>query len=108
MTVAMAMPAGLRCAMTVTDLLTLAYWLVIMPVGVVFSLTGLAAVQRSHSRRPWHGLAIVSLTLTMCAGVMAIGYCAIFSDFDPGWWLLNLVVLFGLLVWLPRLIVRAG
>ena len=52
MTVAMAMPAGLRCAMTVTDLLTLAYWLVTMPVGVVFSLTGLAAVQRSHSRRP--------------------------------------------------------
>ena len=139
MTAALAMPAELRRALTVTDVLMLAYWLVttlaalrivslppdalykgygqpalvawnwsFMPIDVAFSLTGLAAVQRSRVGHAWPGLAIVSLTLTRCAGGMALGFWAIFGDFDPGWWLPNLILLFGPLIWLPRLVRRAG
>jgi hypothetical protein len=79
-----------------------------MPIDVAFSITGLAAVRRSRTGRTWHGLAIVSLTLTMCAGGMAIGFWALFGDYDPMWWLPNLLLLFGPLLWLPGVIKRAA
>jgi hypothetical protein len=75
-----------------------------MPLDVAFSLTGLAAVRVARAGRDWRGLAIVSLTLTMCAGGMAIGFWALTGDFDPAWWIPNLVLLLGPLVWLPRLL----
>ena len=78
-----------------------------MPIVVAFALTGLAAVRQSRTDRPWHGLALISLTLTMCAGAMAIGFWAVLGDFDPGWWLPNLVMLLGPLIWLPGIARRA-
>ncbi len=75
-----------------------------MPLDVAFSLTGLAAVRAARAGRAWQGLAIVSLTLTMCAGGMAIGFWTLTGDFDPGWWIPNLILLLGPLVWLPRLV----
>ena len=133
------MPAALRRALTVTDLLMLGYWTItalaaihvlrlppdalykgydqpalvawnwsFFALDIGFSLTGLAAVRRSRAGRPWHGLAIVSLTLTMCAGGMAIGFWAVFGDYDPAWWLPNLLLLLGPLLWLPGLVRKAG
>jgi hypothetical protein len=78
-----------------------------MPIDIAFSVTGLSALRRSHAGRPWHGLAIVSLTLTMCAGAMAIGFWALFGDFDAGWWIPNLLLLFGPLIWLPGIVRKA-
>jgi hypothetical protein len=75
-----------------------------MPLDVAFALTGLAAVRQARRGRSWRGLAIVSLTLTMCAGGMAIAFWALTGDFDWGWWLPNLVLLLWPLVWLPGLV----
>ena len=75
-----------------------------MPLDVAFALTGLASVRAARAGRPWRGLATVSLTLTMCAGGMALAFWTLTGDFDPGWWLPNLVLLLGPLVWLPRLV----
>ena len=76
-----------------------------MPLDVAFALTGLASVRRAaRGDRGWRELAIVSLTLTMCAGGMAIGFWALTGDFDPAWWLPNLVLLLGPMIWLPRLL----
>ncbi len=75
-----------------------------MPLDVAFSVAGLAAVRCARAGRSWRGLALVSLVLTMCAGGMAIGFWAISGDFDWGWWLPNLILLLGPLVWLPGLL----
>ena len=130
------MSAGLRRALTVTDIAMLLYWSVtalaalgvlrlppealykgyhdpllvawnwsFMPLDVAFALTGLAAVRRARAGDArWRGLAIVSLTLTMCAGGMAIGFWTLSRDFDPAWWLPNLILLLGPLAWLPGLL----
>jgi hypothetical protein len=79
-----------------------------LPLDLAFSLTGLAAVGNARRGRPWRGLAIISLTLTMCAGAMAIGFWTLRSDFDPGWWLPNLVLAIGPLLWLPQLVREAS
>lgn len=76
-----------------------------MPLDVAFALAGLASVRlaRAGDAR-WRGFAIVSLTLTMCAGGMAVGFWTLTRDFDPDWWVPNLVLLLAPLAWLPRLL----
>lgn len=75
------------------------------PIDLAFSVTGLWAVHLANRADPrWRGLAIVSLTLTACAGVMAIGFWALTHDFDLAWWLPNLMLVALPLIWLPRLI----
>ncbi len=75
-----------------------------LPLDLAFSLTGLAAVRRGRAGRPWHGLTLVSLVLTMCAGGMAISFWALTGDFDLAWWLPNLTLLLWPLAWLPGLV----
>jgi hypothetical protein len=119
------MPATLRIALTITDLLFLAYlsvaaldalniiaipeaWLYadaheprvvawnwsFFPLDMAFSLTGLYAVRLAKrgddAWRPW---ALVSLTLTMVAGGMAVAYWTLLGEFDPVWFLPNLALL---------------
>ena len=75
------------------------------PLDVLFALTGLASVRlaaRGDAR--WRGLAIVSLALTGCAGLMAIAFWALTGDFDVSWWIPNLLLRALPLYWLPRLI----
>ncbi len=130
------MTAGLRRALTITDVLMLAYWGItalaalgvlslppdalykgyhepllvawnwsFMPLDLAFALTGLAAVRLARAKDPrWRGLAIISLTLTMCAGGMAIAFWTLAGDFDPAWWVPNLLLLFWPLAFLPRLL----
>jgi hypothetical protein len=46
-----------------------------MPLDVLLSLAGIAAVSmQRRGNTAWRSLAIVSLSLTMCAGLMAISF----------------------------------
>ncbi len=76
-----------------------------MPLDIGLSLCGLLAFALLRRNNPtWKGLAIVSLSLTFCAGLMAIGFWAIRGDFDPTWWAINLALLIWPLFYLPALI----
>lgn len=80
-----------------------------MPLDVVLSLVGLTAVAHHRAGRPsWRGLVIVSLSLTFCAGLMAISFWAIRGDFDPTWWGVNAALMIWPLLYLPRLIAKAS
>ena len=75
------------------------------PLDVAFALLGLLAVrlaQKGDAR--WQPLAIISLVLTMCAGLMAISYWAILGSFDLWWWTPNLLLFVLPLFWLPMLV----
>jgi hypothetical protein len=72
------------------------------PIDLLFSVTGIAAVRLSVLGDPrWRPMAIISLCLTFVAGLMAIGYWTILGEFEPAWYLPNLV----LVVW-PLFFVR--
>ncbi len=75
------------------------------PVDILFSVTGLAALRMEragHAR--WRIMAAISLTLTVCAGLMAIAYWAILADFDLNWWIPNLFLMLWPLPYLFQLI----
>jgi hypothetical protein len=79
------------------------------PLDMAFSVTGLAAVRLARTGKPiWRPLALVSLVLTMVAGGMAVGYWTLLGEFDPAWFLPNLLLLIWPLVFLPRLIGELG
>ena len=64
------------------------------PLDVLFSVTGLASLRMEQQGHPnWKLMAVISLTLTVCAGLMAISYWAIVQDFDPTWWIPNLFLM---------------
>ena len=66
------------------------------PMDIAFSYFGLKAVGAARRGDPvWRSYAIVSLTLTMAAGGMAVSYWALLKEFDPAWFLPNL----ALVVW---------
>lgn len=74
-----------------------------LPVDLAFSALGLAAVRAARRGDPiWRPLALLSLALTMVAGVMAVGYWLLLAEFDPAWFLPNL----ALVLW-PLLFVRS-
>ena len=76
-----------------------------MPLDVILSLCGLAAVALHRRGKPaWRGVAIMSLSLTFCAGLMAISFWAIRGDFDPTWWAVNLALMIWPLAYLPGLV----
>ncbi|OYU16424.1 MAG: hypothetical protein CFE37_01600 [Alphaproteobacteria bacterium PA4] len=75
-----------------------------MPLDIAFSLLGLWALHRARLGLGWRGPAIVSLTLTMCAGGMAIAFWTLVGDFNLSWWLPNLALLLWPLAWLPGLL----
>ncbi len=79
------------------------------PLDLAFAATGLAAVRlaRAGDAR-WRGLAIVSLTLTGAAGLMAVAFWALLGTFDPAWWLPNLVLLALPMAFGPRLLRGIG
>jgi hypothetical protein len=66
------------------------------PLDVAFSVSGLLAVRwarRDDAR--WRPAALLSLTLTMVAGLMAVSYWALMGEFVASWFLPNLL----LVVW---------
>lgn len=79
------------------------------PLDLAFSLTGLLALRLARrSDRRWYPVALISLTLTFCAGLMAISFWGLTGDFDPAWWLPNLALVAAASWWLPRLIGKRG
>lgn len=75
-----------------------------LPIDLAFSLTGLWALHREKAGKPdWKIWAAVSLTLTFCAGIMAISYWTLTGDFDPSWWIPNLFLMLWPLPFLFRL-----
>jgi hypothetical protein len=111
---------GTKMVMLLIDLGFLAYWLLIagsvLPAAIMFpeyddarvqawnwsflpldlaaSGTGLLSLALLR-RRPATGLLLmtVSLTLTFCAGLMAIGYWTLRAQFDLSWWAPNLLLM---------------
>lgn len=64
------------------------------PIDILLSLTGLKALQlEKQNNDTWRIWAVVSLTLTVCAGLMAISYWVLVKDFDLAWWLPNLFLM---------------
>jgi len=64
------------------------------PLDILLSVTGLAALRmEATDHASWRVMAAISLTLTFCAGLMAIAYWLIVQDFDPSWWIPNLFLM---------------
>lgn len=77
-----------------------------LPVDLAFSITGLMAVRWARRDDPrWQPTAIISLTLTVVAGLMAVSYWTLMAEIDLSWYLPNLL----LVVWpLPFLVELTG
>ncbi len=75
------------------------------PLDILLSITGLIALRMESSENEnWKVMAAVSLTLTFCAGLMAIAYWLIVQDFDPSWWIPNLFLMLWPLPFLYNLL----
>ena len=80
-----------------------------LPMDLAFSVFGLKAVAAARRGDPaWRPFAIVSLTLTMAAGGMAVSYWAILREFDPSWFLANLTLVIWPLFFMRRLLSDVG
>jgi hypothetical protein len=65
-----------------------------LPLDVILSVAGLTSVRLAVGKDArWQRYALISLSLTFCAGVMAISFWAIRGEFDPIWWGFNLYLI---------------
>lgn len=74
------------------------------PLDLAFSLIGLFSLRladRGDSR--WRGYALISMSLTFCAGLMALAFWSIIGFFDASWWIPNLLLMFVGGYWALRL-----
>lgn len=75
------------------------------PLDLMFAVTGFLSLFLARRGDPrWVPLAIVSLALTFCAGLMAVSFWSFQSEFDPSWWVPNLALMGVAIWWMPRLI----
>ncbi len=72
-----------------------------MPLDLLASATGLRALYIAKNQGRWQSAALISITLTFCAGFLALSFWIFQRSFDPGWWLPNLF----LMLW-PLLMLR--
>ncbi|MBW1760639.1 MAG: DUF5360 family protein [Deltaproteobacteria bacterium] len=75
-----------------------------LPLDLAISASGLTALRLARRGLSWRNLALVSLVLTSCSGLMAVSFWTLRSEFDPAWWLPNLFLLLYPLWFLPRLV----
>ena len=74
-------------------------------MDLAFSFFGLRAVAAGRRGDPlWLPYSIVSLTLTMAAGGMAISYWVLLREFNPSWFLTNLALMIWPLFFMTRLV----
>lgn len=123
------MPRSLRLFLTLVDMGFLLYWTItalsllpaewlykdagntlmvswnwsFLPLDLAASALGLSAVWLDRRQRPWRFWALLSLSLTLCAGLQALSFWVLRRDFDWAWWIPNLILLLGPLPWLHRL-----
>lgn len=75
------------------------------PLDVIFAVLGIYAARLFTQADPrWFGYALVSAALTFCAGFMAICYWVILGDFDPSWWIPNIIIAAWPVWFVPKLI----
>ena len=75
------------------------------PVDITASLLGLTSLwMRRQSRVSWDSVALLSLALTFCAGLMAVSFWTIRRDFDVGWWLPNLYLIVWPIIAVPGIL----
>ncbi|WP_019636875.1 DUF5360 family protein [Paenibacillus fonticola] len=73
------------------------------PLDMAISLTGLSAIYLHRKRcKEWKSIALISLVLTFCSGLMAISYWGIRLELDPVWWIPNLALMLYPLFFIPR------
>lgn len=76
-----------------------------LPVDLLFSVSGLASVAAARRGDPiWRPLALLSLSFTMIAGLMAISYWGLMGTFEPAWFLPNLAIVVWPCLFLPSLV----
>jgi putative acetyltransferase len=122
---------GLRFNLLLTDLGFIAYWAItaagvlpaawlfkdydnpiliawnwsFAPLDLLASASGLAAlVYARRGASAWRALALLSLALTFCAGLLALSFWTLRGDFDVAWWLPNIYLVLWPLFFLPGLI----
>lgn len=75
------------------------------PLDMAFTVSGLAAVAASRrGSAMWRPLALISLVVTVAAGLMAVSYWTLLREFDPSWFLANALLIAWPLAFLPGLI----
>ncbi|AZK47913.1 DUF5360 family protein [Paenibacillus lentus] len=73
------------------------------PLDMVISITGLSAIYLHRKRcSEWKPVALISLVLTFCSGLMAISYWSLRLEFDLTWWIPNLALMLYPLFFIPR------
>lgn len=75
-----------------------------LPLDLAAMAFGAWAIMASREKREWRTLAAVSLALWSTAGGMAIAYWTLMGEFDPSWFLPNLLVFVWPLFFLPSLV----
>ncbi len=79
------------------------------PLDMLISLTGLTSLWLfQRTRVGWRELALVSMALTVTAGLNAVAFWTIRGDFDVSWWLPNLYLVLYPLYFIPRFIQTHG
>ena len=79
------------------------------PLDLSFSALGLASLRLARlGDRRWIPLALLSLALTFCAGLMAISFWALRSDFTLSWWVPNVALIVVAVAWTPSLLRRVA
>ncbi len=74
-----------------------------VPLDIILSVVGLASVRLAGlGDARWQPLMVLSLTMTSCAGLMAISFWAVRMEFDAAWWAANLYLFFWPLPYLAR------
>lgn len=75
-----------------------------LPLDLAATAFGAWAILAARQKREWKTLAAVSLALWSTAGGMAIAYWTLMGEFDPSWFLPNLLVFIWPLFFLPKLV----
>lgn len=73
------------------------------PLDMLASGLGLLSLTRARRGMPWRSVATMALTLTFCAGLLAVAFWTLRHDFNPLWWAPNLFLIVWPLVFLPQL-----
>ncbi len=77
------------------------------PLDILFSIVGLLAIRADRlGNELWRPLATISLVLTATAGGMAVSYWTILGEFDPTWFIPNLLLLLWPICFLRTLVLQ--
>jgi len=76
-----------------------------LPLDLFISATGLSSIYFQKKQQSiWKSLALISLVLTFCSGLQAIAFWVIRLEFNPVWWIPNLILLLYPLFFIPRFV----